>query len=154
MSQTLVSKNMTPAYPGLIDGLGAQVIDTYPAGDAVPLGRLVRNGAFTPNTVLLASGPDAGNTAIGFSVAGKRQQTSAGSLDYASGEPVPVMKSGRLWALAGKAIAINALLRVEQTSGLLTDAANPTDLSLVNLRVRALMSTSAAGLILVEVYHV
>jgi hypothetical protein len=154
MSQTSVSQNMTAAFAGLLDGIGANVIDTYPAGDTVPLGRLVANGAFTPNTVLVASGPNAGLTAIGFSVAGKKQQTTGGSVDYARGEPVPVLKMGRLWALAAKSIPINTLLRVQQTSGLLTDEANPTDLTLANLRVRALMTTTAAGLILVEVYHV
>lgn len=154
MSQTLVSKNMTPAYAGLVDGLGAQVIDTYAAGSAIPLGRLVQPNLSNQNVIEVATGAQAGANALGFSVCGKRQQTTAGSVDYATGDPVAVMKSGRLWALAAKAIPIHTLLKVQQVSGLLTDESNPSDLSLDKLRVRALMTTTAAGLILVEVYHV
>ncbi len=160
MAQASVSQYYQAAFAGLLDGLDRNIIDTYPAGEDIPLGNIVRQGdggtGGNVNRVYKCNYTTSGLLAIGFAVAqGKQQQATNGALDYKSGEPVPVLKSGRLWANAISAIAFPGLeLRLDTVSGLLTSAAAGGAVEeIADMVVRSLTTTTAAGLVLVEVWH-
>lgn len=151
MSQTVANQYMEPAFAGLENGVDASTIDTYPSAGNIPLGVPVMHSTSTSQTVIAATGLNSGNDAIGFSVVGKHMQTAGGSVDYVAGDPVPVLKLGRVWLRTTKAIQINSLLQIDSATGFMTDTGG---LATSKIKARSLISTTSAGIVLAEVYHV
>ncbi len=159
MSQILLNQDINPAYAGLVDSYYKFVVDTHPALNVdetsrILLGQAVRFGSVDPDKLFPSIGANlAGKSpAIGFAVGGKNQQNVDGDLGYLRGDPVPVIKSGRIWTNTAKAIPANIFLRSQLGTGLLTD--DPGALEFEYISVKSLTSTTSAGLILVEVKYV
>lgn len=155
MSQTSVNTYQPAAFNGMLADLSARNDPmSYAAQAAVPFGAFVALGTnkekqVTPVTTSVGQAA----LAVGFAIASHTvEQSSAGLAQYAIGDTVPVLKSGRFWCLTDDAVVAGTVANLKLSSGKVTDEAVTTGIeAFTQFSARFITGTSAAGLAIVEI---
>jgi len=155
MSQTTMNTYQPAAFNGMLADLSSRNDEmSYAAEVATPFGSFVRLGTNKEKQVApLTTSVGQAALAIGVAIATHTvEQTSAGLAQYAVGDTVPPLKSGRVWLLTDDAVVAGTVANLKLSSGRVTDEAVTTGIeAFTQFSARFITGTSGPGLALVEI---
>jgi hypothetical protein len=155
MSQTSVSLYQPAAFNGMLADLSRRNdAMSYAAQAATPFGSFVALGTNKEKQVTpLTTSVGQGALAVGVAIASHTvEQSSAGVAQYAIGDTVPVLKSGRFWVVTDDAVVAGAVANLKLSSGKVTDEAVAAGIeAFTQFSARFITGTSGSALALVEI---
>jgi len=153
MSQTSVSQYGAAGFAGLLADNGTFNTMSYSAEGAIGFGVPVVLGTNKERQVVaVGTGVGQGALAVGISVSGIVEQTSAGVAAYADKDTVGVIKEGRIWVNTEDAVVAGTVANLKLSSGKFTDEAVATGIeAFTQFSARFITGTSGAGLAIVEI---
>lgn len=153
MSQTSVSQYGAAGFAGLLADNGTFNTMSYSAEGAIGFGVPVVLGTNKERQVVaIGTGVGQGALAVGISVSGIVEQTSAGVAAYADKDTVGVIKEGRIWVNTEDAVVAGTVANLKLSSGKFTDEAVATGIeAFTQFSARFITGTSGAGLAIVEI---
>lgn len=89
----VIGKTLTNGFAGMYSRQPDSIIDTRFAGGTVPFGAPVK---YSTGKVVTIGAGDAATAFLGIAVAEVKTSNASGIGEYATNEPVPVMKRGRV----------------------------------------------------------
>ena len=148
--QSTIGQYGSPAFKGMLDGIGPREVRSYAAEEAIPVAYPVKLGTTGEKEVLKAT---TGASAMGFALHDHaREQNSAGLVQYAATETVSVLTRGRMWVMTSDAVVAGAVANLTVADGTLTDASVTSGIeAFTQISVRFVTATAAAGLAIVEI---
>ncbi len=153
MSQTTVTQYGAAGIAGLIYDLVDNDVMSYSAETAVGLGVPVQLGTNGERQVkVLTTSVGQAALARGISVAGILEQNGGGTVAYAIGQSVGVLKRGRIWVNTADAVVAGAKANLVLASGLFTDEVVGAGIEAFTLFTATFITaTTGAGLAVVEI---
>lgn len=153
MSQTTVTQYGAAGFAGLIADTSDNNIMSYSAEGAIGFGVPVVLGTNKERQVLATdTNVGQGALAIGISVSGVIEQTSAGVAAYVATQSVGVMKRGRIWVNTDDAVTAGAVANLKLSNGKFTDEAVASGIeAFTQFSARFITGTTGAGLAIVEI---
>lgn len=152
--QTAVSLYNDELLLGNIADTSLRRVDSYLAQGAVGIGKLVVRGTDPARqAVQVGTGAGQGALVIGASVLSiTLEQSSAGVVQYADKDAVPVMTIGRIVLETDDAVVAGTVANLKLSNGKVTDAAVAAGIEAFTLiRAKFVTGTTAAGLAIVEI---
>ncbi len=153
MSQTTVTQYGAAGFAGLIADTSDNNIMSYSAEGTIGFGVPVVLGTNKERQVLATdTNVGQGALAIGISVSGVIEQTSAGVAAYVATQSVGVMKRGRIWVNTDDAVTAGAVANLKLSNGKFTDEAVASGIEeFTQFSARFITGTTGAGLAIVEI---
>ena len=153
MSQTSVSQYGAAGFAGLLADNGTFNTMSYSAEGAIGFGVPVVLGTNKERQVVaVGTGVGQGALAVGISVSGIVEQTSAGVAAYADKDTVGVIKEGRIWVNTEDAVVAGTVANLKLSNGKFTDEAVASGMeAFTQFSARFITGTSGAGLAIVEI---
>lgn len=130
--------NMEKAVPGLLYGLHHQIDSRLVSGGAIPFGVAV--SAANGDQIVIG----------GSNVLGIVARTALDQATNKVGDCVNVVRTGKVWAEASEAIAADAEVAVDSTTGKIVAKPGSTTAGKINTGWHARTALDAAGLILID----